>query len=269
MPDETEASPPLTSTSLPTARATRTLRVATYNVHGCVGRGGLDLERTAEAIESLACDIVALQELDVCRPRSGGIDQATFIAERLGLHAAFGLACDFGDGGKYGNAVLSRWPIESVRAHALPVSRGYRCEPRGIVEATIDGPHGTFLAWSTHLGVRGHEREAQGHRLLSHVAAALGEGGLPMVLLGDLNAGVETPLVRTLATHLLDVRQKTRARTATYPAILPIFALDHVFVSAPFDVKDVRVVKTPLLVSASDHLPLVVTLEWPAGPRLA
>lgn len=249
--------------------AAQTLRVATYNVHGCVGRGGLRPERIAEVIASLECDVVALQELDVGRPRSGKVDQARVIAERLEQHVAFGLACDFGDGGHYGNAVLSRWPIDSVRTHPLPVGRGYRCEPRAVLEVTIAAPFGRFLAWCTHLGVRGHEREAQGHTLLSHVASALGEGGTPMVLLGDLNSGVEAPLVRTLATHLCDVRRKTRARTATYPSILPLFALDHVFVSAPFVVRDVRVVKTPLIVSASDHLPMVVTLEWPVGPRVA
>lgn len=239
------------------------LRVATYNVHGCVGRGGLDVGRVADVVASLECDVVALQELDVRRPRSGGEDQAARIAERVGSHVAFGMACDFGDGGHYGNAVLSRWPIDLARTHALPVSRGLRCEPRSVVAATVETPRGPLHAWCTHLGVRGHEREAQGHTLLSHVAAALGESGAPMVLLGDLNAGVETPLVRELATHLVDVRRRTSARTATFPAILPLFSLDHAFVSAPLVVRDVRVVRTSAAVAASDHLPLVVSLEWP------
>jgi endonuclease/exonuclease/phosphatase family metal-dependent hydrolase len=243
-------------------------RVATYNVHGCVGRSGLDVGRGAEVVASLECDVVALQELDVHRPRSGNVDQAAEIAARLGASVAFGLACDFGDGGHYGNAVLSRWPIDRAHTHALPVSRGLRCEPRSLVAATVETPRGPLRAWCTHLGVRGHEREAQGHTLLSHVASALGESGAPMVLLGDLNAGVETPLVRELATHLVDVRRRTSARTATFPAILPMFSLDHAFVSSPLVVRDVRVVRSSIAAAASDHLPLVVTLEWPApAPR--
>lgn len=249
------------------------LRVATYNVHGCVGRGGLDVGRIADVVASLECDVVALQEIDVRRPRSGGMDQAAMIAERLSVHVAFGQACDFGDGGAYGNAILSRWPIDRAHTHALPVSRGLRCEPRSVLAATVETPHGALRAWCTHLGVRGYEREAQGHTVLSHVAAALGESDAPMVLLGDLNAGVDTPLVRELATHLVDVRRRTTARTATFPAVLPLFALDHAFVSAPFVVRDVAVPRTAATASASDHLPLVVTLDWPvrpaAGPRLA
>lgn len=249
------------------------IRIATYNVHGCVGRGGLDVDRVAAVVASLECDVVALQELDVGRPRSGAVDQAARIAERVGAHVAFGEACDFGDGGTYGNAILSRWPIDRAHTHALPVSRGLRCEPRSVLAATLETPHGALRAWCTHLGVRGYEREAQGHTVLGHVAAALGESDAPMVLLGDLNAGVDTPLVRELATHLVDVRRRTTARTATFPAILPMFSLDHAFVSAPFVVRDVSVPRTSATVNASDHLPLVVTLDWPLrdrpGPHLA
>jgi endonuclease/exonuclease/phosphatase family metal-dependent hydrolase len=57
----------------------------TYNVHGCVGTDGrLDVGRIAAVIGQSRPDIVALQELDVGRERSGRVDQAHAIAERLG-----------------------------------------------------------------------------------------------------------------------------------------------------------------------------------------
>jgi len=47
------------------------LRVATYNVHGCVGMDRQRSEaRIAEVIAQLSVDIVALQELDLSRRRS-------------------------------------------------------------------------------------------------------------------------------------------------------------------------------------------------------
>ena len=75
--------------------------------------------RIARVIEACKADVVALQELDVGRPRSGGIDQPRAIAEHLDMHLEFCSARDC-DGGRYGNAILSRHPIELVHGACLP-----------------------------------------------------------------------------------------------------------------------------------------------------
>ena len=62
---------------------------STYNVHRCLGTDRrLDVGRIAEVIAAEEPDIVALQEVDVGRARTGGVDQAHRIAERLGMTAA-------------------------------------------------------------------------------------------------------------------------------------------------------------------------------------
>ena len=94
-------------------------------------------------------DLVALQEVDVKTRRTGQVDQPARYADLTGLHVAFGKAMDY-DGGQYGNAVLSRWPIRTARSHALPTAEGH--EPRCVLEVTVQpdtGPAVTFL--STHL----------------------------------------------------------------------------------------------------------------------
>ncbi len=74
-----------------------TLRVATYNVHGCVGLAGQRSEaRIAEVIASMSVDVVGLQELDMGRKRSAGVDQAGLIAQQLGWHHLFESAIQAG-----------------------------------------------------------------------------------------------------------------------------------------------------------------------------
>src|SRR5436190_16620436 len=103
------------------------LRVATYNVHGCVGMDAQRSEdRIAEVIASMSADIVGLQELDLGRPRSAHADQAALIAKQLGWKHYFHPAMRHGDG-QYGNAILSRFPIELQRAAELPGPAPWYC----------------------------------------------------------------------------------------------------------------------------------------------
>src|SRR5688572_8882435 len=95
-----------------------TLRVLTYNIHHGEGTDGVfDLARIAEVIKSARADLVALQEVDQGTDRAGGVNQLDELARLTGMHAEFGKAMDYMNGG-YGVAVLSRWPL--VRAHNRP-----------------------------------------------------------------------------------------------------------------------------------------------------
>ncbi len=244
---------------------TERFRVATYNVHGCVGRGGaragLMPERVAEVIEQLGCEIVALQEIDVGRPRSGAVDQLTAIARHLGYRAVFGPAWESHERGAYGNALLTKWHIAESATHALPEHAGLRCEPRSLMQTRVQAPFGDVLVWNTHLGVRAHERASQAAALLERVKEALVTEAAPLVVVGDFNAGPSSTVVRRLATVLVEPRQKLAIRAKTFPAWWPVFALDHVLVGPPLTVEDIFVARSPLAALASDHLPLAATLR--------
>ncbi|HST10849.1 MAG TPA: endonuclease/exonuclease/phosphatase family protein, partial [Terriglobales bacterium] len=108
------------------------LRVATYNVHGCVGMDGQRSEgRIAEVIASMSADIVGLQELDLGRPRSAHADQAALIATRLGWKYHFHPAMRSGEE-QYGNAIVSRFPIELTRAAEMPGTPPWYCREQRI-----------------------------------------------------------------------------------------------------------------------------------------
>ncbi len=110
------------------------IRVATYNIkHGRGMDGVLDLERTLATLKSLNADVIALQEVDDQARRSGGVDQASWLAEQLGMQAAFGAFMDF-QGGRYGLAILSRRPILSRESWRLPEGN----EPRVALATRIE-----------------------------------------------------------------------------------------------------------------------------------
>jgi endonuclease/exonuclease/phosphatase family metal-dependent hydrolase len=245
------------------------LRIMTYNVHRC---RGLDRcwrpERIAEVIASCHPDIVALQELDVKRARSGHIDQAEVIARHLKMDVHFFPALRLMDE-LYGDAILSRWPAKLKKAGALPgFSRIRALEPRGALWSEIRVRGSTVQVINTHLGILGAERMKQ-------VAALLGPGWLghadcaaPVLLAGDFNATPRSRAYQALARLLRDAqrlqRKGGRRRNApTFPTRYPTLALDHVFVSPNVEVLDAFAVRTPLARVASDHLPLVVELRLP------
>ncbi len=91
----------------------------TYNVHRCRGRDRqYSPQRIADVIASAKPDVVALQELDVGRARSGGVDQAEMIAAALGMRAQFHPALKVMEE-LYGDAILTACPSRLVKAGAV------------------------------------------------------------------------------------------------------------------------------------------------------
>ena len=193
-----------------------TLRVATYNAHGCVGTDKKRSElRIAEVIAQLKVDIVGLQELDLGRARSGGVDQAGLIAEHLGWNQHFQVAMKHGEE-HYGHAVLSRYPMTLGRSVCLPGSPPFFCrEARAALGMEVLTERGPVHVINTHFGLGRQERREQAELLTSAEWLAGSQGGVPLVLLGDFNSLPGSRPHRTLSRELRDVRglvQKTRAR---------------------------------------------------------
>jgi endonuclease/exonuclease/phosphatase family metal-dependent hydrolase len=236
-------------------------RIVTYNVHRCVGVDRrLDVGRVAEVIAAQSPDIVALQELDVGRPRSGGIDQAHRLAQRLGMAFHFNAAFKVEEE-LYGDAILTALPERLVKAGPIP---GYRLfpnlEPRGALWVAVEVEGVTLQVINTHLGLVPGEQQLQAKALVGD--RWLGECGRsdPVLLVGDFNATSRTRAYQTFAGPLTEARRMTRQARAvpTFPSKLPILAIDHVFVTAGIVVDMVKTPLDPLSRTASDHLPLVV-----------
>ncbi|HEX3364213.1 endonuclease/exonuclease/phosphatase family protein [Phenylobacterium sp.] len=239
-------------------------RIVTYNVHRCVGNDRrLDVGRVAEVLAALEPDIVALQELDVGRARTGHVDQAHEIARRLDMACHFHAALTVEEE-RYGDAILTVFPERVVKVGPLP---GYgpipQLEPRGAlwVEVEIEGAPVQII--NTHLGLVPREQQIQAAHLAG--AAWLQDPRCqgPKILLGDFNATATSVVYRTFLKGLSPARAlaKVKTPTATFPSPLPVLRIDHLFVSPEIRVLDVFAPFSPKTRAASDHLPLVMDFE--------
>jgi endonuclease/exonuclease/phosphatase family metal-dependent hydrolase len=256
------SSPMQTTTRVIEGSPAPRLRVLTYNVHSCRGTDRRhDPARIADVIAQSSPDVIALQELDVGRLRTGHVDQANLIADYLKMEAHFHPALHVEEE-KYGDAILTALPSRLVRAAALP-SIG---EPRGALWIEIDFAGQKLQIVNTHFGLRPRERLTQAIELL-------GEGWLgsdrcrdnPTLFVGDLNAVPRSATYGLLARHMrAPSLAGGRRRAATFPSRFPLVRIDHVFTNEKLAIKEVAVVDSPLARVASDHLPLLATLECEA-----
>jgi endonuclease/exonuclease/phosphatase family metal-dependent hydrolase len=241
-------------------------RILTYNVHRCVGSDRrLDVGRVADVIAAEAPDIVALQEVDVGRARTGGVDQAHDLARRLGMVSRFNAALRVEEE-QYGDAVLTAHPERLIKAGPLPGYRRMpRLEPRGALWVAINlGGRREIQIINTHLGLVPREQQIQAAGLVGEDWLGARDRRDPLILVGDLNATQRTVVHHTLAARLADahaVRLDKRPRVSTFPAPMPMLRIDHVFVSAGIKVLALRTPVSPRARVASDHLPLVMDFE--------
>lgn len=256
-----DPSPPVTPDHRPR------LRVLTYNVRRCLGLDGRYApDRIARVIAQTGADVVALQELDVNRLRSGAVDQAHAIAAELRMTHHFHPAVQVLEE-LYGDAILSLHPMRLVKAGALPGPVGRRwVEPRGALWVEVEVAGRPVQVLNAHFGLLPRERLDQARALLGPDWLGHPQCRGPAVLLGDFNARPASAAYRLLAAHLRDAQRADRRPPApTFPSRWPLLRIDHVFVRGELEVTGCEVVSGRAARMASDHLPLVADLRLPAA----
>jgi endonuclease/exonuclease/phosphatase family metal-dependent hydrolase len=226
------------------------LRVATYNVHGHKGTDGkIITDRTLEVVRHLHADCVALQEF-VNGPAPTGESLLEHWGRTLDMQGAYAPAFERG-GEEFGNALLTRWPILEQHAHDVSL-RGYR--RRVVLEALVVADGATLQIMSLHLGVSPRERALQAQRLFELCSSTRGDFHL---LLGDFNEWSRFSAVsRRLRAHFDGTRQMP-----TFPSWAPVVGLDRVWIHPRGRLLQTRVDSSPAARVASDHLPLVATID--------
>ena len=230
------------------------LKIATWNIHGAIGIDGRYApERIVDVLREINADIVALQEVASEQAHECFLHD---LERATGFHVAAGLLRQH-RGHDFGNALLSRYKVESLRHLDLTVAH---YEPRGAIDVCIDVNLGKPLrAIATHLGLRPGERREQVRRL---IAAVEHDSPHPTLLMGDLNEWFlwGRPL-RWLHSHFREIPPAP----PTFPARRPLFALDRIWVSPTGSVRALARHATPLARQASDHLPLVAEIALAAA----
>ena len=248
----------------PTPEPPVSLTVATYNIHqGFDDRGSFSLHRQAEVLRATGADVIGLQEVSRGWLVNGSVDTLAWLAADLGMAYAWGPTAD----AMWGNAILSRYPIRSVRELPMP-NNGDLAIRRGVLVATVDvGQPLEVLV--THLHAEGGGSAIRRPQVETVVAAW--NGMERAVVVGDFNAEEGDPEMAPMQGSLLvDAYTATTVRSdvdagCTVPAAAPTRRIDYVWLSPDLEAEHVTIVAT----RDSDHRPVVARVRLPreqAGP---
>jgi endonuclease/exonuclease/phosphatase family metal-dependent hydrolase len=262
MPDD-----PIGARGLGVAAAAGAIKIATYNIHACVGVDRqYDPARIAAVLRGIDADIACLQEV-AARARFGPHgDQGTYLAAATGRHIVRpGPARGGGAGGRerrprIGNAILTRFPVLAATKIDLSLPG---LAPRSALDADLLVGDRVLRVVATHFGLSALERRLQAGRLLAALGApptASLRAADAVLVMGDLNEWRG----RTGAVAVLDDRLGPSAAPRTFPSWMPMLALDRIYVHGPVVLHEVSVDRSPLARLASDHLPLVGRMCWGA-----
>jgi endonuclease/exonuclease/phosphatase family metal-dependent hydrolase len=231
------------------------VRIATYNVHGCVGTDGrFDVPRVADAIAGLEAQIVLLQEVGDARRRWPAVNQAHDLAEACGMGYVVGYTMPVGPWG-YGNAVLTRLPIGATDRFDLSVERK---EPRGCLRVGLRAGERALSVIGVHLGLSRSERRQQLSSLLDGPCSG---GARALVIGGDFNDFPPGPTSILPRHRFVDAAREGRDLRATFPSRLPVFRLDRLYARGALRLRGYNVMRSKLYRIASDHLPVIADYE--------
>lgn len=229
------------------------LSVASYNVHKCVGRDRrFDPGRTAEVIREIGADVIALQEADTRFGERTGLLDLDWLERETGL-TRVPLSVSSRAHGFHGNTLLFREGlVRDLHTVKLP-----GLEPRGALITELELKDGKALRIiAAHFGLLRHSRRQQAGRILD----ILRDGeDYPTLLVGDLN---EWRLGKGSALKALSPVFDSTFAVPSFPAGLPVLALDRILSNRPDLIRQVEVHDSPLARVASDHLPIKAFLHF-------
>jgi endonuclease/exonuclease/phosphatase family metal-dependent hydrolase len=233
-------------------------RVMTYNIHHGEGLDGrIDLPRVAELIKRERADIVALQEVDKGVQRTARRDLPAELARLTGMTCVFSNNFHY-QGGEYGNAVLTRFPIKSsTNTHYKMLRPG---EQRGVLQLVLNVLSRELVFLDTHVDYRRDDAERLAS--VSEVQALVGQyRGRPMILCGDFNDTPDSRTHRKLADEFIDTWTLIgTGEGLTIPADKPARRIDYIWVSKDSPLLPLRIWVPPS--AASDHLPVMAEFRF-------
>lgn len=243
-----------------------TFKVMSYNIrHGRGLDDEVDLRRIADDIRDTNADLIGLQEVDMGVERSYQFDLMSVLSGYTGLKSVFYKNIPF-QGGEYGNAILSRFPIESSRnLHYIMEHEG---EQRGLLQTEVRIGELTIAFMTTHIDYREDDTE----RLMNvdqMIETKRAYRGMPVLIIGDFNDVPGSNTHERMKEYFTDVwEEHGEGDGYTFHAEDPDRRIDYIFYTnnlveddhPAIRPVDIKVIET----DASDHLPIIATfvIEW-------
>lgn len=240
-----------------TETTARSIRVMTYNIHHGEGLDGkVDLARIAELIKRERADIIALQEVDKGVTRTQQRDLPAELATLTGMTCVFSNNYHY-QGGEYGNAVLTRFPVLSVtNLHYRMLRPG---EQRGLLQLTLKVNGQPLVFMNTHIDYRPDDSE-RWLNVQEIETVAKRYAGKPIMICGDFNDTLGKRVYQRMAESFDDSwPQIGQGDGFTIPVKKPTKRIDYIWVSKNSPFVPIRAAVIPT--EASDHLPVLVEFK--------
>lgn len=227
--------------------------VLSYNIHIAQDAQNKDqLKPMAEWIKTAGAGLIGLQEVDSVCNRSGKVDQLAQLKQITGMHGIFSRHFAF-DGGAYGLAVLSRYPIDSVHHDRISLQSMGKQATRALLVVFVTVNKQPLAFATVHLDYRdAASRQQQTKEIVQQFSSYT----MPVILTGDMNAEPKSAAIDVLNSVFQDC---TQDQAFTYPVEKPTKKIDYVFVQK-HAVKKIHLA-TVLPQIFSDHLPVMATIR--------
>jgi endonuclease/exonuclease/phosphatase family metal-dependent hydrolase len=235
------------------AKPQKELSIMSYNIHRGQDSDNNDkLEEMAELIIKSGADIVGLQEVDSFCFRSGQIDQAKKLAELTDMQVEFVRHFEY-DGGAYGLALLSKFPISDIKNHRLPATGNK--ETVAFLTANVHVSSTlSLMVGVAHLDYRNANSRLTQANLIIDIYK---DNNYPRILVGDINAEPGNKEISLLLDYFMDTQPED---FYTFPAEKPIKKIDYIFIDKSQEIKIIK--KEVLNETYSDHLPILSTIVF-------
>lgn len=248
--------PAARSSVAPKSSKKKTLRVMTYNIHVGVGMDKkLDLQGIADVINEQHPDLVGLQEVDRGVKRTEGKDEIAELAKLTSMNYVFAHNLDY-QGGQYGVAILSRFPIGAIDHRKYENKR--EAERRGMIRVEVEVGGKTINFVTTHLDYQYEDgRVFETQQMLEFLSAQKA----PLIVVGDFNDEPTGAAYKLMRAGFQDtwVRSRAAGEGLSYPADKPAKRIDYIFTRVSDRIRAKRAWTVNTL--ASDHLPVIAELE--------
>ncbi|MBB3992815.1 endonuclease/exonuclease/phosphatase family metal-dependent hydrolase [Sulfitobacter undariae] len=223
------------------------MRIASYNIRKAVGLDWRrDPQRIGNILSEIDADIVVLQEADKRLGTRSGVLPLQHLKDTQGYVLA-DLALRPASHGWHGNAILFKSSLKPTKTQRIDLPT---LEPRGAISVQFAEPF--FEVVGVHLGLTPGMRQQQ----LQVLAAYVESRQHPVIIAGDFNE-------RKVHTQLLGPTARVFTPGPSFHAARPRLAFDRFALFGAVQHVTSHVHTSPLSRRASDHLPIVLDMEFP------
>jgi len=227
--------------------------VMSYNIHAMRGMDKkVDVDRIAKVINDQNPDVVGLQEVDQFTERSGKIDAIKILEEKTGLYGVFMATFDY-QGGEFGNAMLSRYPIIDQKLYRLPSRDNYEPRLMMMISCIIESGD-TVHFYNTHLDH--HRQDSDRPIQVEAIKKIIKNDQSKIIFTGDFNCQPGSESLNIITSVL----SRCPSDALTYSTNEPIWTIDHIFYTEDHGIyfQKFNVIQEEM---ASDHFPIIAKFQ--------